>query len=143
MAIMRWTPFHAMPRYQVRDRFFGPSAFEGAWPTNGHSAQPLDVYADGDNYVIEMALPGLAPDAVEISVLENRVTISGEFPTAPEGREYLFRERSGGRFERSVVLPAELDAEHALAHYEHGLLRLTVPKAETAKPKRIAVSVPS
>ena len=104
---------------------------------------PMDVYAEGDNYIVEVALPGLAPDAVNISALGNQVTISGEFATPPQERRYLIHERFGGRFERTVTLPTEVDAGKADAHYEHGLLRLTVPKAETAKPRRIALATGS
>ena len=99
----------------------------------------MDVYAEGDNYVIEVAVPGLNPDAVNVSVLGNQVSISGEFPAAPEGRQYLFHERSGGRFERTVTLGADLDADKVQAHYEHGALRLVIPKAESARPKRIEI----
>jgi HSP20 family protein len=100
----------------------------------------MDVYVDGDDFVIETALPGLAPDAVNVSVLGNQVTISGEYPATPEGRQYLLRERTGGSFERTLTLPTEINPERVEAHYDHGVLRLTVPKAEAAKPRRIALN---
>ncbi len=145
MAIARWTPFHEMPTLrEAMDRLFEQSFVR----PNGSSAAgygsasvPMDVYADGDNYVIEAALPGLTPDTVNVTVLGNQVTLSGEYPAAPEGRQHLVRERATGRFERSVFLPTDVDADKAAAHYEHGLLRLTVPKHETAKPKRVALTV--
>ena len=87
-----------------------------------------------------MAVPGLAPDAVNVSVLGNQLTVSGEYPAAPEGRQYLLRERSGGRFERTITLPTEVDADHAQPSYEHGVVRISLPKAESAKPKRIALT---
>jgi HSP20 family protein len=98
----------------------------------------LDVYEEGDDYVIEAALPGVNPDAVNVSVLGNRVQISGECGTPPEGRQHLVQERHYGRFERTVTLPMEVDADKATANFEHGVLRLTVPKAESARPRRIA-----
>ena len=101
---------------------------------------PLDVYIDGDNYGIEVALPGLNPEAVNVAVLGNQVTISGEYPQRPEGRQYLFRERAAGRFERTVTLPAEIDADKVEAQWEHGVLRLIAPKAESARPKRISIT---
>ena len=64
----------------------------------------LDVYTEGDNYVLEAAVRGLAPDAINVTVLGNQVTISGEYPAGAEGCQYLFRERAGGRFERTVTL---------------------------------------
>jgi len=101
---------------------------------------PVDVYTEGDNYVIEAAVPGFDPEAVNISVLGNQVTLSGEYPAQPEGRQYLFRERGSGRFERTLYLPTELDADQTEARYERGLLRLVVPKAAHAKPHRIRVT---
>ncbi len=124
------------------DRLFEQSFVRPtAWSGNGWQATPsLDVYAEGDNFVIEAALPGLDPNAVHVSVLGNEVTISGDYPTAPEGRQYLFRERGTGHFERTIYLPTELNADQAEAHYEHGVLRLVLPKAESAKPRRIALT---
>ena len=75
------------------------------------AALSANVFADGDNYGIEVAIPGLNPEAVNVAVLGNRVTISGEYPQPPEGRQYLFRERPVGRFERTLTLPAEIDAD--------------------------------
>ena len=144
MAIARWDPFQdALSLREAMDRLFENSLVRpgGLGPLVGRGwALPIDVYTEGDNYVIEAALPGLNPEAVNVSVLGNQVSISGEYPAAAEGRQYLFRERPFGRFERVVTLPTELDAEHTEAHYEHGLLRLVVPKAETARPKRIALT---
>jgi HSP20 family protein len=143
MAIARWSPFQEFPTLrEAMDRLFEqsvvrPTGWSGsAW----QAALPLDVYAEGDNFVVEAALPGLDPDAVNVSVLGNQVTISGDYPAAPEGRQYLFRERGAGHFERSIYLPTELDADHTEARYEHGMLRLTLPRAESAKPRRIALS---
>jgi HSP20 family protein len=143
MAITRWDPFQdAVSLRGAMDRLFEQSFVR----PNGYGfsdrayTPPMDVYVDDDDFVVEMALPGLAPDAVNISVLGNQVTISGEYAAAPEGRQYLLRERTGGGFERTVTLPTAINSERVEAHYEHGLLRLTVPKAETAKPKRISLN---
>ncbi len=85
MAITRWEPFQTMPTLrQMMDQLFDQSVVRPTW---FGASLPVDVYADGDNYVIEAALPGLAPDAVNVSVLGNQVTISGEYPQAPEGRQ--------------------------------------------------------
>jgi len=100
---------------------------------------PTNVFADGDNYGIEVAVPGLNPEAVNVAVLGNRLTISGEYPQPPEGRQYLFRERPVGRFERTVTLPAEIDADKVEARVTHGVLQLIAPKAESAKAKRITI----
>ena len=144
MAIARWEPFsEVLPLRDAMNRLFEETLVPSTGLLGRASTITMDVYAEGDNYVVEVALPGLAPDAVNISALGNQVTISGELATLPQDRRYLIHERFGGRFERTVTLPSEVDAGKADAHYEHGLLRLTVPKAETAKPRRIALATGS
>jgi HSP20 family protein len=146
MAITRWDPFQDMlPLRDAMNQLFEQSLVRTADSRMAGRgwALPLDVFTTDDGFVIEAALPGLDPDAVTVTVLGNQVAISGEFPAAPEGRSYLFRERPVGRFERTVTLPTDLDADKAEAHYAHGLMRLTVPKAESARPRRIALSAQS
>ena len=144
MAMARWSPMQELPTLRdAMDQLFAQSVVRpNGWAGNGFQATlPLDVYAEGDNFVIEAALPGVDPDAVNVSVLANQVTISGEYPTAaPEGRQYLFRERGTGRFERTIYLPTDLNADQTEARYEHGMLRLVLPKAESAKPRRISLT---
>jgi HSP20 family protein len=138
----RFEPFGEMlPLREAVNRLFEDSLVRPAAVAPRGAAVPMDVYTDGDDYVLELAVPGVDPNAVDISVLGNQVTLSGEFAKAPEGRQYLHRERGVGRFERTITLPTELDAGKATAHYEHGVLRLTLPKAETAKPRRISLNV--
>ena len=140
MAVTRWDPFADMlPLRDAMSRLFEESYIR----PDGFGIAPaveLDVYAEGEGYVIEAALPGLAPESIEVTVLGNQVTLRGDYPAAPEGRQYLFRERAGGRFERTVTLGSDLDADKVQARYEHGVLRLTVPKAESARPKRVAIA---
>lgn len=141
MAITRWDSTPEMfPLREAMNYLFEASQVRPGGLFGATSAIPLDVYTDADNYVVEVALPGLTPNAVNVEVLGNQVTISGEYPAAPEGRRYLFRERTAGRMERTVPFPSEVDAAKAEARYEHGVLRLTAPKAEHTKPKRLALS---
>src|SRR5215210_6492984 len=101
MAIARAYPSGDMPPLrEVMTRLFeqsmvGPHGF-------GQSPVPTltDVYQEGDDYLIEVALPGVQPDQVDVSVLGNQITIRGEYAAPPEGRQYLHRERGTGRFER-------------------------------------------
>lgn len=144
MALARWDPFQELlPLRQAMNELLEQSLVR---PDRLRSlagtmaALPLDVYAEDDHYVIEAALPGLAPEQVNVTVLGPQVTISGEYSAADAKRNYLFRERPVGRFERTITLPTDLDADGAQAHYEHGLLRLRVPKAAAARPRRITVS---
>jgi HSP20 family protein len=141
MAIARSYPRgEVLPLRDVMTRLFeqsmvGPHGF-------GQSPVPTltDVYQEGDDYVIEVTLPGVKPEQVDVSVLGNQITIRGAYEAPPEGRQYLHQERSAGRFERTLTLPTELNADKARARLEHGLLRLTVPKAESAKARRIALT---
>jgi HSP20 family protein len=100
---------------------------------------PLDVIAESDAYVIEMILPGLAPDEVDIEIVEKTIEIQGEFKTAPEDVKYLRKERPNGKFHRIIRLPKLLDMEKSEARLENGVLSLRVPVAEEALPKTIKI----
>jgi len=104
---------------------------------------PVDVRADGDDFVVTAAVPGLRAEDVNVEVLGEAVTIRAEIP-APETDEqtaWLLRERRYGKFARTLTFPAELDSAHAEAQVENGVLTLRLPKAEAAKPKQIKVRV--
>ena len=106
------------------------------------AALRLDIVANGDEYVITAAVPGLKAEDLSLEVLGDTVTIRGELPAteAPEGVEVLLHERRYGKFVRSVTLPAEVDGAQAEAAIADGVLTLRLPKAETAKPKTIKVN---
>ena len=136
MAIARWPRYAApvrRPMPRLRRMTLVPAASSAA------NAAPLDVYEEGDNYVVEMALPGVRPEDVDVTVLGNSVTLRGRFPQRPEERRYLYAERAGGEFARSVTLPAEVDRDAVQAQAEHGVVRLVLPKAASARPQRIAL----
>lgn len=101
---------------------------------------PVDVTADDDGFTLSAYIPGVPSDDLKIEVLEDTVSISGDFPT-PEGEDikYLLRERPTGSFTRTLRLPSALDATKAKAEISDGVLNLHVPKAEYAKAKQIAV----
>ena len=105
------------------------------------AALPLNVVANGDDYVITAAVPGLKADDLHLEVLGDTVTLSGELP-APELGEndrWLLRERRTGQFQRTITLPTEVDGAQAQASVEHGVLTVRLPQAEAAKPKSIKV----
>jgi HSP20 family protein len=95
----------------------------------------------GDAFQVEAVLPGLDVEKIDIKVLGRRLTLAGEFacPDLPEGTNWHRRERSRGRFERNLQLAANVDAEKVEAEYQQGILRITLPKAASALPKKIAV----
>jgi len=105
----------------------------------------MDVYETADGLVIDMALPGVAPDDVSITVSGDTLTIEGQLaiPEEDADRQYLLRERpvASGRFARSVTLPGSVDGAQAEALFRNGVLTLTVPKAEESRPKQIQVKV--
>jgi HSP20 family protein len=140
MAISRWDPMQNVPTLRdAMSRLLDESIIRPTSMLARALVPPMDVYLEGDDYVIEMALPGVPPDSVNVSVLGNQVTISGEFPAAPEGRQYLLQEQPRGRFERTVMLPTEVDPNKARGEHDNGMLRLILPKAESAKPHRIPI----
>lgn len=100
---------------------------------------PLDVILDGDSYLIEMIVPGLEPEDVEIEIVENAVIVEGLFTDAEEDRKYLRKERPTGKFRRVIRLPKLLDTDKTEANLQKGILSLRVPVAEEALPKTIKV----
>ena len=107
----------------------------------GWGGPALDVYEEGDSLVVEAHLPGAKPDDIDVNVERGVLTISGRTESEEErtGRNYLLREQRSGRFSRSLQLPATYRAEECRADYRDGVLRLTFPKAEEAKPRRIQI----
>ncbi|MGI8483604.1 MAG: Hsp20/alpha crystallin family protein [Thermomicrobiales bacterium] len=112
------------------------------------SLLPIDVFATGDDVIVLASVPGMNPDEIAISVEENVVTLSGKIANASEsadvqGSTWCLHELPRGDFKRSLQLPFEVDADRAEATFENGLLRLTLPKKESAKPRQIHVKVSS
>lgn len=109
---------------------------------------PLDVYATPDEAVVLAAVPGMNPQDLEITYTQNTLTVSGSMPSAAEseqGRQatWYLRELWSGQFHRTVRLPFEVDTDQAEATFEHGIVRIRLPKAERSKPHRIAVTAAS
>lgn len=103
---------------------------------------PVDVIADGDDFLMVAYVPGVNAEDLQIEVLENVVSIEGEFvDDLDEETKFLRRERPTGKFARSMRLPAMLNASGAEAEVINGVLKLRVPKAEESKAKQIKVKV--
>jgi HSP20 family protein len=100
---------------------------------------PLDVIVENDAYVIELIVPGLAPDDVEIEIVEKTIEIQGEFNSPEEDVKYLRKELPSGKFRRVIRLPKLLNMEKSEANLENGILSLRVPVAEEALPKSIKI----
>ena len=108
-------------------------------------AMPMDAYRKDDSFLLQLDLPGVASESIELTVEENVLTISAErvAPPTGEGVESVIAERTFGTFTRQVVLGKTLDSERIEANYEGGVLTVVIPVAEQAKPRRIEVSVGS
>ena len=131
-----------------------------AWPTFGRLASlqdeldrlfesplqawapALDVHEDKDGYTIRVELPGLKREDIEVSLQDGALVISGErkIETIKEDTEIHRQERYFGRFSRALTLPTAMSGDQVKAAYKDGILTVTLPKAEEAKPKQITVS---
>lgn len=101
---------------------------------------PIDVKADNESFTIKALLPGARPEDVDIQIVNDIVTISGELRSdREEGATYLLAERPDGKFHRVISLPTPLDANLVEADLENGILTLQIPKAEEAKPRSIKI----
>ena len=138
------TPFTALNRIRDEiDRIFenpfdlvapGRSFFEGWTPS-------VDMYEDKDKITLRAELPGMRKEDIEVSLDGNNLTISGERKEEEEHKEgEMYRsERYFGRFQRSITLPTPADPNKIQASYKDGVLTVTCPKSEEAKPKQIQV----
>ena len=106
-------------------------------------AVPLDVLRKGEDIVIRASMPGVSPDDIQVSIEDNLLTIRGH--AAEEHQEgdavYLMRERRTGSFHRALRLPDSVDADRVHPLYEHGVLTITVPKAEAKRARQLQVQV--
>jgi HSP20 family protein len=134
--LMRTDPFRELDRFA--QQFFGSQA-PGTW--SRPTPMPMDAYRAGDQYVVSFDLPGISPDAIDLDVERNVLTVKAErAPVAAEGVEYQVAERPRGVFSRQLFLGDTLAADRIEAGYEAGVLTLKIPIAEKAKPRRIAIS---
>ena len=122
--------------------------FDFSWPSRDTGlfsgwSPTLDMHDDKDNLVVNVELPGMKKEEIDIALQDGVLTVSGERKLEREHQEgETFRsERYFGKFQRSVTLPVAVDAGKVKASYKDGILSIDLPKAEEAKPKHIAVSV--
>ena len=143
--ITRFDPFgemvtlrHAMDRL-FEDSFVSPLTLRSY---NGEAIAPaLDVHQTADEIVVTAALPGLKAEDVDITITGQTLSIRGDFKADEEisRDQYLYRERRFGTFHRQLQLPVRVQGDAAIATFEDGVLRLSIPKAEEVKPRQIQV----
>jgi HSP20 family protein len=138
-----WNPMtDLVTMQQAMDRLF-----DEAWGQRGQvwrqgeraDLLPIDVYATPEELIIKASVPGAGPEDVEITIEGETLTIKGETPAPLDNVEYYVQERRFGPFGRTLTLNVPIQADQAEAVFEHGILTLTIPKAEEVKPKVIKV----
>lgn len=144
MAIRKWNPFHEIMAMQNQlDRLFGETLERGTRGDFdfGSWMPPVDLREENDKLVLEMEVPGLKKDDVEISLENNVLTIKGERKFEKEEKKENFHkiERSYGKFSRSFSLPTTVKPDGIDASLKDGILTVSLPFAEEAKPKKISI----
>ena len=104
------------------------------------TVMPMDAWREGDRFVVEFDLPGVDPSSVDLDVERNVLTVRAERPRLQDDHESIAAERPRGVFSRQLFLGDTLDLERIEASYSDGVLRLTVPVAEAAKPRKIEIN---
>jgi len=131
-VLMRTDPFRDFDRLAQQ--------LMGVGTTSRPAVMPMDAWREGDTFVLEFDLPGVRPETVDIDVERNVLTIKAERPARNGDWEMLASERPRGLFSRQLVLGDNLDLEHVRADYDAGVLRLQIPVAEKAKPRKIEIA---
>ena len=110
---------------------------------NGHRNRGLPGFGDG--VVVTASVPGIKPEDLEVTIEDNVLTIHGktEFAEDTKDERFIIRERRAGAFQRSVRLPESVNADDAITHYEHGVLSVTLSKAEEKKAQRLEIGTPA
>ena len=128
--LMRTDPFRELDR--LTEQMFGT-------PTRP-AAMPMDAWRRGEEFVVEFDLPGVKPQDVDLDVERNVLTVKAQRPiTDSEDIEVIAAERPRGVFSRQLILGDNLDTERVHAEYDAGVLRLTIPVSEHAKPHKIQI----
>ncbi len=119
------------------DTFFGPAGLSFQYTND------LEMYEEGDNVIVKLKVPGFREDQIQITIEDRTLTINAEMEEQKEEEEsrkkYYYKEMSHRSFSRSVMLPIRVDADSANAAVKDGIVTVTMPKAEEAKPKSVNV----
>jgi HSP20 family protein len=129
--LMRTDPFRDLDR--LTQQMFGT--------VSRPTAMPMDAYRKGTDFYVHFDLPGIEAESIDLTVEQNVLTVRAErVPVSPEGAEMIVSERPAGTFSRQLFLGETLDADHIAADYRAGVLTLTIPVHEAAKPRRLSVT---
>jgi HSP20 family protein len=127
---MRFDPFRELDRFE-----------QSLASARRAPVMPMDAYRRGDQFIVHFDLPGIDPGSIELTVEKNVLTVKAErgWPTQ-EGDDWVVGERFQGTYTRQLFLGETLDHEHIGAHYDQGVLTLTIPVAEKAKPRKVEIT---
>ena len=128
--LMRTDPFRDLDR--LTQQLLGTNARP--------SAMLMDAWRDGEQFVVEFDLPGVNPDSVDLDVERNVLTVTAQRPPLDQQAEFLAAERPRGVFSRQLILGDNVDLDRIQAGYRDGVLRLVIPVAEKAKPRKITIN---
>ncbi|WP_216912315.1 Hsp20/alpha crystallin family protein [Nocardia noduli] len=127
--LMRTDPFRDLDR--LTQQVFGTAARP--------AVMPMDAWRDGDEFLVELDLPGIDPESLDLDIERNVVTVRATRPALDGSRSMIAAERSRGVFSRQLFLGEGLDTDNIRADYTDGVLRLVIPVAEKAKPRKIEI----
>ena len=131
--LMRFDPFRELDR--VTQMVAQRAASNSVLP------MPMDAYRDGDRFVVQFDIPGVDPQSIDLTAEKNVLTVRAERNWQPkENQEIVVSERPQGQFTRQLFLGESLDPERVEATYQNGVLTLTIPVAEQAKPRKVQVT---
>lgn len=124
----------ALDKARRNDWFGSRTSSRGAYP-------PVNVFADGDDFVLVAELPGVAKDAIDIQLKRDEVRITGTKVIDYDDKASVHRrERQAGQFDRTLSMPAEIDVDRAQATFENGVLRIKLPRAEHEKSRSVSIN---
>jgi HSP20 family protein len=145
-TLTRWNPLSDMAELRnAMDRMFD-SNIRPVFRQNGEDLGPttlgMDVTETNDEYVVTAAVPGIAPEDVNIEIEDDTLTISGEFTQRhkDESEQHIRQELRYGSFKRALRLPPTIEADKAEANFEHGVLRLVLPKKPEARSRTLKIT---
>lgn len=160
MSMSRYEPWReALSLRNAMDQLFSQSFVNPRWLGEEHaSVAPMDVFESDDGYQVRLALPGVQPDDIELTVHQNTLSVHAEYQTEnqqgteqasgqeqKQGQEqskqgnWLMREIRSGSFQRSVTFDRPIDIDKVQTNYENGVLMVTLPISEASRPKKISV----
>ena len=144
--IRRPTPLAELVSFRdAMERLFDERSFRPMWIGDGEreAAPALDVYTTPEAVIAKVALPGVKPEDVDVTIGDDLVTVSGAYKEAKETSDagYVHKELSQGRFSRSFSLPTAINVDAAKAEFKDGLLTITLPKTEEVKPTHVRVQI--